>query len=168
MLAEDPKNLLATQSLANLYYQMKNWDKAVEWNKKVVELDPNNKDAYYSIGVIAWTQFITPVREARQSLKMKPEDPGPIKDPKVKEELAAKYKPSLDAGLDAVKKALAIDPEYENAMAYMNLLIRYRADLDPDKATYEADVKEADMWVQKSLETMKIKAARKAANPNAK
>jgi len=168
VLAEDPKNLLATQSLASLYYQMKDWDKAVEWNKKVVALDPSNKDAYYSLGVIAWTQFITPVREARQSLKMKPEDPGPIKDPKIREELIAKYKASLDAGLDAEKKALAIDPEYENAMAYMNLLIRYRADLDSDKAAYEADIKEADMWVQKSLETMKIKAERKAKNPNAK
>ena len=35
-------------------------------------------------------------------------------------------------------------------------------------AEFEADVKEADEWVQKSLETTKIKAERKAANPNAK
>ena len=36
------------------------------------------------------------------------------------------------------------------------------------KEQYQADVKEADNWMGKSLETMKIKAARKAANPNAK
>ena len=53
-------------------------------------------------------------------------------------------------------------------MAYMNLLIRYRADLKDTKEQYQADVKEADDWVQKSLETTKIKAERKAANPNAK
>ena len=35
-------------------------------------------------------------------------------------------------------------------MAYMNLLIRYRADLDDTKEQYDADVKQADDWVQKS------------------
>lgn len=168
VLADDPNNLLATQSLANLYYQMKNFEKAKEWNQKVIALDPNNKEAYYTLGVIAWTDFITPDREARSKLNMKPEDPGPLKDPKIREELKAKYKPSLDAGIEAEKKALGVDPEYENAMAYMNLLIRYRADLNDTREQYDTDVKEADKWVQKNLETVKIKAERKAANPNAK
>lgn len=168
VLADDPKNVLATQSLASLYYQMKQFDKAKEWNAKVVELDPQNKEAYYTLGVIAWTDFITPDREARSKLNMKVEDPGPIKDPKVREALKEKYKASLDQGIEAEKKALNIDPEYENAMAYMNLLIRYRADLDDTREQYDADAKEADRWVQKNLETVKIKAERKAANPNAK
>ena len=168
VLADDPKSLLAMQSIANLYYQMKKFDEAKEWYAKVVAQDPSNKEAYYTLGVIAWTEFITPDREARNNLKMKPEDVGPLKDVKVREALKAKYKPSLDAGLEAVKKALAIDPEYENAMAYYNLLLRYRADLDDTREQYLADWKEADTWVQKNLETVKLKAERKAANPNAK
>lgn len=160
--------LLATQSIASLYYQMKDFVKAKEWNTKVIGLDSSNKEAYYTIGVIAWTDFVTPDREARNKLNMKPEDPGPLKDPKVKEDLKAKYKAALDNGVEAEKKALAVDPEYENAMAYMNLLIRYRADLDDTREQYDADVKEADRWVQKNLETVKVKAERKAANPNAK
>lgn len=60
-LANDPKNLLATQSIASLYYNMKDFPKAQEWNKKVTELDPNNKEAYYVLGVIAWTQFVRPI-----------------------------------------------------------------------------------------------------------
>jgi hypothetical protein len=48
-------------------------------------------------------------------------------------------------------------------MAYMNLLIRYRADMDDDKEQASADTKEADMWVGKALETQKANAARKAA-----
>ena len=99
---------------------------------------------------------------------MKPEDPGPIKDAKDRAALKEKYWASLTEGIEYEKKALAIDPEYENAMAYMNLLIRYRADLQDTKEQYQADVKEADDWVQKTLETTKIKAERKAANPNAK
>ena len=167
VLAEEPKNLLATQSIASLYYQMKNFDMAREWNEKVIAIEPN-KEAYYTLGVIPWTNFLTPDREARTKVGMRVEEPGPIKDPKVRDELKTKYKASLDAGVEAEKKALGIDPEYENAMAYMNLLIRYRADLDDNRDQYEADVKEADKWVQKNLETVKIKAERKAANPNAK
>lgn len=168
VLADDPKNILATQSIANLYYQMKDFPKAKEWNRKVIALDPSDKGAFYTLGVIAWTDFITPDREARAKLGMKPEDPGPLKDPAIREELKAKYKASLDQGIEDEKKALAIDPEYENAMAYMNLLIRYRADLDDTRDQYLADSKEADNWVQKNLDTVKIKAERKAANPNAK
>lgn len=165
----DPQyKLLATQSIANLYYQQKDFPNAANWEHKVIQLDPKNKEAYYTLGVIAWTDFIQPDREARNQLGMKPEDPGPLKDPKVREQLKAKFWQPLTDGIDDEKKALQIDPEYENAMAYANLLIRYRADLDDSKEQYQSDIKEADSWVQKNLDTMKMKAARKAANPNAK
>jgi len=163
VLAKDPKNLLATQSIANIYFQQKDWDKAEEWNKKVVELDPSNKEAYYTLGVIPWTRFLIADRQARTDMKMKPEDPGPLKDKKVREELRAKWMPILDAGVEAEKKALQADPDYENAMAYMNLLIRYRADLRDTPEQYKKDIEEADNWVQKTLATQKKNAEKKAA-----
>lgn len=46
----------------------------------MIALDPQNKEAYYTLGVISWTQFIGPDREARQHAQMKPEDPAPLKD----------------------------------------------------------------------------------------
>jgi tetratricopeptide (TPR) repeat protein len=167
-LKDEPNNLLATEYVANIYYQMKDFPKAEEWSKKVTDLDPKNKEAYYTLGVIPWTSFIGPDREARLNEKMRPEDPGPLKDAKEKAALKDKYWASLTQGVEYEKKALAVDPEYENAMAYMNLLIRYRADLDYTKEQYVAFVKEPNDWVDKNLQTMKIKAARKAANPNAK
>jgi tetratricopeptide (TPR) repeat protein len=167
-LKDEPNNLLATEYVANIYYQMKDFPKAEEWSKKVTELDPKNKEAFYTLGVIPWTSFIGPDREARINEKMRLEDPGPLKDAKEKAALKDKYWASLTQGIEYEKKALDIDKEYENAMAYMNLLIRYRADLDDTKEQYEADIKEANDWVDKNLQTMKIKAARKAANPNAK
>jgi len=165
---DEKYKLLATESIANLYYQMKDFRKAEEWNRKVTELDPKNKEAYYTLGVIPWTDFIAPDREARLASKMKPDDPGPIKDPKARAELKEKYWQPLTQGIEYEKKALEIDPEYENAMAYMNLLIRYRGDLLDTPAEYQAASKEADMWVEKNMQMMKIKAERKAANPNAK
>ena len=47
-------------------------------------------------------------------------------------------------------------------MAYENLLIRERADLADPKEEYEKEIQDADNWVQKALETKKIKAERVA------
>jgi tetratricopeptide (TPR) repeat protein len=168
VLKNDPKNLLATESIASLYYNMKNFKDAQEWNKKVVAIDPNNKEAYYTLGVIAWTEFLAPDREARNNEKMKPEDPAPLKDAKERAALREKYWQSLTDGMEDEKKALAVDPEYVNALSYMNLLVRYRADLEDSKEQASADTKEADNWMTKALETQKLVAAKKAANPGAK
>jgi hypothetical protein len=46
-------------------------------------------------------------------------------------------------------------------MSYENLLIRERADLLDSKEEYDAAIKVANDWVQKALETKKIKADRK-------
>jgi tetratricopeptide (TPR) repeat protein len=166
---DDKNKLVAMQSLANLHYQMKDFAKAEDWNKKVIAADPKNKEAYYTLGVIAWTEFVPAWREARALQNLRPEEPGPLKDPKTKKDpttkadLKAKYWQKLTDGIEDEKKALQIDPDYENAMAYMNLLIRYRADLNDTKEQYTADAKEADDWVQKNLETVKKKANKKSA-----
>jgi tetratricopeptide (TPR) repeat protein len=168
VLANDPKNLLATQSMASLFYNMNDHAKALEWNKKVIGLDPNNKEAYYTLGVLAWQEFLPPDRVARNNEKMKPEDPAPLKDPKERAELKEKYWQSLTDGIESEKKAIAIDPDYDQALSYMNLLVRYRADLEDSKDQAASDVKEADGWMEKALQAQKNKAAKKAANPNAK
>ena len=161
VLKLDPKDELATASIASLYFNQKKLDDAKDWNKKSITLNPQNKDAYYTLGVIAWTQWLVPDREARNKMNMKPEDPGPLKDKKVRDELKAKYRPMLDEAVANMQKALDIDKEYDDAMAYMNLLVRYRADLDDSTVEYKKDIDEADNWVQKALATKKIKAERK-------
>ena len=48
----------------------------------------------------------------------------------------------IDAGLQSLDKALQIDPEYDDAMAYENLLIRERADLMDTKEEYEKQIED--------------------------
>lgn len=171
VLKDDPNNVLATESVANLYYQVKEMDKATEWNKKIVALDPKNKQAYYTLGVIPWLNFLPEDRAARNAAGMKPEEQAPLKpDAKgktAKADLKAKYWQVLTDGIESEKKALAIDPQYEDAMSYMNLLIRYRADLEDTKEQYAEDVKQADDWMNKAMQTTKDKAAKKAASSDA-
>ena len=46
-------------------------------------------------------------------------------------------------------------------MAYMNLLIRYRADLDDTREAVRRRRERSRRWVQKTLETTKMKAEQK-------
>ncbi|HUJ20648.1 MAG TPA: tetratricopeptide repeat protein [Bryobacteraceae bacterium] len=161
VLAQEPKNDVAMKSIASLFYNEKKWSDAESWYKKEIDLNPKDKEAYYTLGVIAWSRWYPVYGAARAKLGMKPEDPGPIKDKKVKEELKTQYLPVITEGIQNLQKALDIDKEYDDAMAYMNLLIREKADLDDTPEEYKKDVETADNWVQKTLETKKIKAERK-------
>jgi len=161
VLDQDNRNTVAMASVASLYLYQKKWDDAQQWYEKLVAVDPNNADAYYSLGFIAWSKWYPAYGTARVELGMKQDDPGPIKDKKVKQELKTKWLPTITAGLQALDKTLQINPEYEDAMSYENLLIRERADLLDSKEEYDAAIKVANDWVQKALETKKIKADRK-------
>ena len=161
VLDQDARNTVAMASVASLYLYQKKWDDAQQWYEKLVAVDPNNADAYYSLGFIAWSKWYPAYGTARVELGMKQDDPGPIKDKKVKQELKTKWLPTINAGLQALDKTLQINPEYEDAMSYENLLIRERADLLDSKEEYDAAIKVANDWVQKALETKKIKADRK-------
>jgi tetratricopeptide (TPR) repeat protein len=174
VLEKDPNNTLAIESIASLHYnqaqggtveqKLKKLDEAAQWYTKLAQVDPNNKTAFYSLGVITWAKWYPKLMEARNKLGMKPEDPGPIKDKKVKEELKAQWLDTVNQGIKNLERALQIDPEYDEAMAYMNLLIRERADLADTPEQYKKDVQVADDWVQKALDTKKIKAERAAEN----
>ena len=89
------------------------------------------------MGVIAWTKALVTDGEARAKLGMKPDDPGPLKDKKVRVEVAAKNGALIDEGIKNLDKALQIDPEYDDAMAYENLLYRQKADLEEAPEAYK-------------------------------
>ena len=173
VLEKDPKNTTALASLASLAYnqaaslpadkKIEKFDEAGKWYKQLIDVDPKNKEAYYSLGVIAWAKWYPALMTARANLHMKAEDPGPVKDKKVKEELKDKYKGMVDDGIANLQKALDIDKEYDDAMAYLNLLIRERADLEDSADEYKKQIDIADGWVQKALDTKKLKASRTPA-----
>jgi tetratricopeptide (TPR) repeat protein len=174
VLEQSPGDKIAVASLASLAYsqaqgipelekKLEKLDEARTWYAKLAEVDPTNKEAFYSLGVIAWAKWYPALMTARAKLGMKAEDPGPLKDKKVKAELQEKYNATIADGLKNLEKALEIDKEYDDAMAYMNLLIRERADLAESPEDYKKDIEVADNWVQKALETKKIKAARTPA-----
>jgi Tfp pilus assembly protein PilF len=161
VLETNPKDKVAIASIASLYLNQKEWDQAQQWYEKMIAVDPSNADAYYSIGFLTWSKWYPIYGTARANLGMRQEDPGPLKDKKVREELKAKYGPMIEGGLQALDKALQIDPSRDDAMAYENLLVRERADLMDTKEEYAQQIKIADDWVQKALATKKANADKK-------
>ncbi len=163
VVEQDPRNSVAIASIASLYFNQKKFDEAREWHQKLIAVDPKAKESYYTLGVIAWTRSFQKRMEARAKLGMKPEDPGPLKDKKVREALKGETLAMIDEGIKDLEKALELDKEYDDAMAYLNLLHREKADLADSKEEYQKETDIADEWVQKTLETKKIKAARAPA-----
>jgi len=163
VLDVEPRNETGLAYLASLKLNEKKWDESEYWYRKLVAANPGNSTAWYSMGFIAWSRYYPPYMAARQAAGLKPADPGPLPAGAAKEQLRSKYSLVVDSGLYALQQALAIDPQYDDAMAYMNLLIRERADLRDNAADYQRDIAEANAWVDKAMAAKKAKAQHSAA-----
>jgi hypothetical protein len=65
-----------------------------------------------------------------------------------------------------LNQAVANRPNYDEAMAYLNLTYRRKADVDyGDEAARKADVAEAEDWRAKAMGTRKENEAKKNAGP---
>ncbi len=152
------------KGIASLYFQMKKMEQAKEYYQKVMALDPNDPEVYYSIGVIDWTDTYQPRMEEKAKLGLKPDEP--IKDKKVCEDLKTKNEPEVQDGKAMLEKALELRPDYDDAMAYLNLMWREQADIEcGDPKAREEDLKKADEWVKKTMATKAAKAEKQANQP---
>jgi tetratricopeptide (TPR) repeat protein len=164
VLEQDPKNVNSMKGIAGLSLQMKKFDDAKAYYRKAIDLDPNDPEAYYSIGVIDWTMAFQPRMEERAKLGLRPDEP--LKDKKVCAKLREKDGPTIQDGIDNLNKALSLRQDYDDAMAYMNLMYREKADRECDQPDQRAaDLKTADEWVDKAMAAKKAKAE-KSAGPN--
>ena len=161
VLELNPNETTALASMASLMYQQaqgmtdqekkfQKLDESASWYEKLIAADPQNKEAYYSLGVIDWAKWYAAWMKTRVDLGMRPEQPGPLPAPS-RQELMQKYSSVIEHGIGSLEKALQIDPQYSDAMAYLNLLIRERADLADSPEQYRNETATADDWVQKAL-----------------
>jgi tetratricopeptide (TPR) repeat protein len=152
----------SAKGIAYLYLNMKKFDDAKKFYRMAGDVDPNDPEPYYSVGVIDWTACYQPRMEERAKLGMKPEDNLSAKNKEQKKacaELKAKNMPSIQEGIESLNKAIQLRPDYDDAMAYLNLMYREKADVEcDDPAARQEDLKTADHWVDQTLSTKKAKA----------
>ena len=158
VLQREPNNTVAMQSLGSLAFFQKQFDESKKWYQKLIQLDPNKKDAYYYIAVIDWTRAFQPDAETRAKTSMRPDEPGPIKDKKAREELKGVVDAPIKEGIEMLQKALTIDPNYDDAMGYLSLLYRQQADIADTPEDAKKITAQADEWMQKTLDVKKKKS----------
>ncbi len=145
------------KGIASMYFQEKKFTQAQEYYKKIADMDPNDPETYYSLAVIDWMQAYQPDQKARIELGLKPTDE--LKDKKACDQLKEANAKEVEDGIQNLQKALQLRPDYDDAMAYLNLMYRQRAEYECDDAdARKADLKTADDWVDKTMATKKAKA----------
>ena len=161
VLKMDPNNTTAIASAAQMYYNMKKFAKAQEYQRRWLQVEPNNPVPYYWIGVLDWAICFPRTQQMRKDLKIEfPKDP---KDPsslppfpeKARAELEEQNGPLVKEGLELLDKAIQLKPNDFATMSYLNLLYRQKADLEPTAAAREADLKQADDWTDKAIASRK-------------
>ena len=163
VLELDPRNRHAVSTLAALGMRRPEADQARQWQLRLLEIDPNNKEAHFALGVIAWSKFAPAYQAARARAGLKAGDPGPFKDAKLRSAMRGEWEPVLQDGIQHLQRAVELDPRYDDAMTYLNLLIRSRADFADNPYAYQAQMVKAETWVKKALEIKKRKGNAAAA-----
>jgi tetratricopeptide (TPR) repeat protein len=152
----------SAKGIAYLYLNMKRFDDAKKYYRMAADVDPNDPEPYYSVGVIDWTACYQPRMEERAKLGLKPDEnlnPKNKDQKKACADLKIKNMPSIQEGIDSLNKAIQLRPDYDDAMAYLNLMYREKADVECDDLNArQEDLKTADHWVDQTLSTKKAKA----------
>jgi tetratricopeptide (TPR) repeat protein len=161
VLRVDPNNTNAIASIANIYYYEKQFDKAKDYQKRWLQIEPTNPVPYYWVGMLDWAICFPRAQQMRKDLKLEfpkdPKDPDslPLLPAKNRAQLEEQNGPLVKEGVDALEKAIQLKPNDFDTMAYLNLIYRQKSELESDPAARAADLKQADEWVSKAVAVKK-------------
>jgi tetratricopeptide (TPR) repeat protein len=159
VLATDPNNLSAIDGIGAILYNMggtpfdaKKLEDSKEYHLKHIQIKPDDPESYYWIGVIDWSLAYRANKDMRADYNNKGKKP--VKDTDampaaLATDFRAKQGAIVDEGIQNLQKAIQLKPDYDDAMAYLNLLYRQKADMETDPKARDEDVKTADDLVEK-------------------
>jgi len=124
-----PTEPLGYQTLAGFYQKLGDFDKTINAWIKRAEIEPKNPEAWHTIGQYYQAKVFSDHRLARN----------------VALEMTLK-------GLEAEDKALALSPDYYEAVAYKNILLRQEALYEKDPVKQKALIAEADVLFKRANE----------------
>ena len=167
VLAKNPHDINSMKQIASIDFSIKKLEDAKAWQKKVLAEDPKDPEAAYTVGVIDWMEAHQNTLAALAPEGINDDGEGNVKAPKkVMDALIVQNAPLVEEGLQYLNQANDNRANYDEAMAYLNLIYRRKADLDyGNEAARKEDVAMADEWRTKAMETRKIVEAKKNAGP---
>jgi tetratricopeptide (TPR) repeat protein len=163
VLQNDPSDTTALKQVASINFNIKNFDLAKEYQQKVIAADPKDAEANYTIGVIDWTQSYKNAVDTLAAAGIKDDGMGNVKKDKATcAKLQTMNTALVNEGLQYLLQSVNIRPNYEDAMSYINLTYRRKADLEcGDDAARKADVYQAMQWVTRAMGARKANEEQK-------
>jgi tetratricopeptide (TPR) repeat protein len=167
VLADQPNDVNSMKQIAGIYFSINDMDNAEDWQKKVLAVDPKDPEAAYTIGVINWKKAHQNKLNALQTAGLNDDGKGNVSAPKkIMEPLAKENAPLVEEGLRYLTMAVDNRPNYDDAMSYLNLIYRNKADVDyGNKAAVTEDLAMAQDWSTKAMGTRKANEEKKNAGP---
>lgn len=167
VLAKDPNDVNSLKQIAGIYFNIKKMDDARTWQKKVLAVDAKDPEAAYTIGVIDWTEAHQNKLKELSAVGLDDDGKGNAKAPKkVMDTIKQENAPLIEEALNYLNQAIANRPNYDDAMQYMNLIYRNKADVDfGDADAVKADLASAEEWTSKAMGTRKANEEKKEKGP---
>jgi len=136
--------------IASLSFNLKHFDEAREYYGKAIELNPTEARNYFMTAMIDWTEASKSRTKMREELGLS--ESAMISKPEACVALRTQNQQKVEDGIQRLQKALELQPDNSDAMGYMNLLYRERAEYEcDDPEARKADLKTADEWVDKAI-----------------
>lgn len=153
VLAQNPHDINSLKQVAGIYFSTNRLDEAREWQKKVLMEDPHEPEAEYTIGVIEWTKAHLNALNALKTIGLMDDGEGNSQaPPEVLAAIKAQNTGLIAEAMQYLTQAIADHPNYADAMVYLNLVYRRKADIDYDNpAVRDEDVVKATEWNRKSV-----------------
>jgi tetratricopeptide (TPR) repeat protein len=167
VLAKDPHDVNSLKQIAGIQFSIKHLAEAKSWQKRVLQEDPKDPEAAYTVGVIDWMEAHQNTLNALAPAGLNDDGEGNAKAPKkVMDPLKEQNAPLVDEALQYLNQAIANRPNYDDAMAYLNLIYRRKADVDWGNASAQKDdLAKAEDWRTKAMGVRKANEAKKNAGP---
>jgi len=157
-----PSDMISLKGIGFLELQLKNFDQAKESYQRAIAADPNDPELFYSAGVIDWSMAYRAIQAEKTKLSAKAQDSLFLSAGCAEARTATLA--NLNDGMAMLTKAISLREDYDDAMAYLNLLYRLRADVDcGNKDAHAADLKKANEWTDMAMAARKKKADAAAA-----
>ena len=165
VLDQKPGDINSMKGIASIYFNTDNYDQAKQWQMKVLQADPKDAEAAYTIGSIDWRLAYRNAVKDLRDVGMTDDGSGNVKMPKKTcQELVQQNTPLVNEGIDYLQRAIQIRPGYDDAMSYLQLTYRRKADLEcGDDAARKADMALVDEWREKTMNTRKENEEKKNA-----
>jgi tetratricopeptide (TPR) repeat protein len=165
ILRRDPHNVASMKQIAAIDFSVKKYDDARTWHLRVLDENPLDAGAAYYVGVIDWTEAHRNAISALAAAGLQDDGEGNLKaPPEVLETIRVQNAPLVEEALRYLAQAVDNQPDDEDAMAYLNLIYRRKADVDwADEAARKADLEEANEWARRGMETRKANEDKRKA-----